>query len=397
MQSSVSSRLIILGLMLAITNDVQAEIKTIHKETATHLNSTVASIVPTIEDTETTARISNKKNETITQYPNETNPVLFSTISTTHISKRTVAASTTPLPSVSSTTRAETSVTTSTQESTTTQDNLQDKAGFIILGAFIIAIILIVIIIVFLRKKTRRYSFDLYRKNHEDAGIPVGTVEGEGAFEAIASKENSGFDNGKEEKVVNDTKATPKTSTSGNDQEKPETVSNPGEEVTELPEDFSQVIFTPENTSIMFNLETNDSDTSKSSKTSVESLEDQKNENNNNSVAGRLASNSSCNPFYGNPSFSVVTYRKNESSLESERSVWKTNFCLDDSQATNNAEDVIVSVKIAPTVNGEEGRAPCSGDWLEGAQDSCFTEIQLRDLNLMKEDKKSQKTCKKEH
>lgn len=119
--------------------------------------------------------------------------------------------------------------------------------------------------------------------------------------------------------------------------------------MTELPEDFSQVIFTPENTSIMFNLETNDSDTSKSSKTSVESLEDQKNENNNNSVAGRLASNSSCNPFYGNPSFSVVTYRKNESSLESERSVWKTNFCLDDSQATNNAEDVIVSVKIAPT------------------------------------------------
>ncbi|RXM94437.1 hypothetical protein EOD39_17995 [Acipenser ruthenus] len=73
-------------------------------------------------------------------------------------------------------------------ESTTTQDNLQDKAGFIILGAFIIAIILIVIIIVFLRKKTRRYSFDLYRKNHEDAGIPLGTVEGEGAFEAIASK-----------------------------------------------------------------------------------------------------------------------------------------------------------------------------------------------------------------
>ncbi|XP_058884418.1 uncharacterized protein LOC117420975 isoform X2 [Acipenser ruthenus] len=369
MQSSVSSRLIILGLMLAITNDVQAENKTIHKETATHLNSTVASTVPTTEDTETTARISNKKNETITQYPNETNPVdvLFST--------------TTPLPSVSSTTRAETSVTTSTQESTTTQDNLQDKAGFIILGAFIIAIILIVIIIVFLRKKTRRYSFDLYRKNHEDAGIPLGTVEGEGAFEAIASK---GFDNGKEEKVVNDTKASPKTSTSGNGQEKPETVSNPGEaakkpedEVTELPEDFSQVTFTPENTSIMFNLETNDSDSSKSSKTSVESLEDQKNENNNNSVAGRLASNSSCNPFYGNPSFSVVTYRKNESSLESERSVWKTNFCLDDSQATNNAEDVIVSVKIAPTVNGEEGRAPCSGDWPEGAQDSCFTEIQL--------------------
>ncbi|KAK1175868.1 hypothetical protein AOXY_G593 [Acipenser oxyrinchus oxyrinchus] len=404
MQSSVSSRLIILGLMLAITTDVQAEIKTIHKETATHLNSTV----PTIEDTETTARTSNKKNESITQYPNETNPVgdvLFSTtISTTHTGKRTVAASTTPLPSVSSTTRAETSVTTSTQESTTTQDNLQDKAGFIILGAFIIAIILIVIIIVFLRKKTRRYSFDLYRKNHEDAGIPLSTVEGEGAFEAIASKENSCFDNGKEEKVVNDTKASPKTSTSGNGQEKPEIVSNPGEEakkpedeVTELPEDFSQVIFTPENTSIVFNLETNDSDTSQSSKTSVESLEDQKNENNNNSVAGRLASNSSCNPFYGNPSFSVVTYRKNESSLESERSVWKTSFCLDDSQATNNTEDVIVGSKIAPTVNGEEGRAPCSGDWPEGAEDSCFTEIQLRDLNLMKEDKKSQKTCNKEH
>ncbi|MGH0166857.1 UNVERIFIED_CONTAM: hypothetical protein FKN15_051794 [Acipenser sinensis] len=125
-----------------------------------------------------------------------------------------------------------------------------------------------------------------------------------------------------------------------------EEAKKPEDEVTELPEDF----FTPENTSIVFNLETNDSDTSKSSKTSVESLEDQKNENNNNSVAGRLASNSSCNPFYGNPSFSVVTYRKNESSLESERSVWKTNFCLDDSQTTNYSEDVIGSVKIAPTV-----------------------------------------------
>ncbi|RXN00976.1 hypothetical protein EOD39_8284 [Acipenser ruthenus] len=40
--------------------------------------------------------------------------------------------------------------------------------------------------------------------------------------------ENSGFDNEKEEKVVNETKASPKTSTSGNGQEKPETVSNPG-------------------------------------------------------------------------------------------------------------------------------------------------------------------------
>ncbi|KAK1174894.1 hypothetical protein AOXY_G2494 [Acipenser oxyrinchus oxyrinchus] len=236
MQSLVSSRLIVLGLMLSIATDVQAEIKTTpkHNEIATHLNSTVASTspvsstsndhsgpstVPTIGDTETTATTSNKKNETSTQYPNKTNPVgnvsTSTTVSTTNTGTRTAAASTTPLLLISSTTRAETSVTTSTQ-------------GFIILGAFIIAIILTVIIILFLRKKTRRYSFDLYRKNHEDTEIPLSNVDGEGAIQAIASKENSGFDNGKEEKMVNETKASPKTSTSGNGQEKPEIVSNPG-------------------------------------------------------------------------------------------------------------------------------------------------------------------------
>ncbi|MGH0133019.1 UNVERIFIED_CONTAM: hypothetical protein FKN15_022784 [Acipenser sinensis] len=111
-------------------------------------------------------------------------------------------------------------------EGNTSTDQFQFEDGFIILGAFIIAIILTVIIILFLRKKTRRYSFDLYRKNHEDTEIPLSIVDGEGAIEAIAK--NSGFDNKKEEKVVNDTKASPKTSTSGNGQEKPETVSNPG-------------------------------------------------------------------------------------------------------------------------------------------------------------------------
>ncbi|KAK6493178.1 hypothetical protein HHUSO_G2693, partial [Huso huso] len=237
------------GLMLAIATDVQAEIKTTN-EIATHLNSTVASTspvtntrndlrgpstVPTIGDTETTATISNKKNETSTQYPNKTNPVgnvsISTTVSTTNTGTRTAAASTTPVLLISSTTRAEISVTTSTQGkniSTTTYELSQDKAGFIILGVFIIAIILTVIIIVFLRKKTRRYSFDLYRKHHEDTEIPLSIVDGEGAIEAIASKENSGFDNEKEEKVVNETKASPKTSTSGNGQEKPETVSNPG-------------------------------------------------------------------------------------------------------------------------------------------------------------------------
>ncbi|XP_033870338.2 uncharacterized protein LOC117408969 isoform X2 [Acipenser ruthenus] len=243
MQSSVSSRLIVLGLMLAIVTDVQAEVKT-----TSNLNSTVASTSPvtdtsndlsapstvsTIGDTETTATISNKKNETSTQYPKKTNPVgnvsISTTVSTINTGTRTAAASTTPLLPISSTTRAEISVTTSTQVflvSTTTYELSQDKAGFIILGVFIIAIILTVIIIVFLRKKTRRYSFDLYRKHHEDTEIPISIMDGEGAIEAIAK--NSGFDNEKEEKVVNETKASPKTSTSGNGQEKPETVSNPG-------------------------------------------------------------------------------------------------------------------------------------------------------------------------
>ncbi|XP_041078935.1 uncharacterized protein LOC121297001 [Polyodon spathula] len=273
MRSSVSSWLIVLGLMLAIATDVQAEIKTTpkHNETATELNSTISSnspasstsnyltapsTTPIIAYTETTATTFNEKNETSTQYTNKTNPAGHVSVSTTNTHTRTAAASTTPLLPVSSTTRAETSVTASTQASDTTQEHSQDKAGFIILGVFVIAIILIVIIIVFLRNKTRRYSFDLYRKNHEDTEIPLSAVGGEGAIEAIASKENSGFDNRKEEKVVNETKASPKTSTSGNGQEKPEIVSNPG-------------------------------------------------------------------------------------------------------------------------VNGEEGRAPCSGEWPEGAQDSCFTEIQL--------------------
>nr|XP_033795898.1 uncharacterized protein LOC117358278 isoform X2 [Geotrypetes seraphini] len=101
-----------------------------------------------------------------------------------------------PIPSVSSGGEASTTAEPETSSddttvSTTKQDSNQATLGLIISISFLIFIILIILICWALRKKTKRYSFDLYHKSAEDANIPLSSVHEDNENGQISSEKKT--------------------------------------------------------------------------------------------------------------------------------------------------------------------------------------------------------------
>ncbi|XP_015200022.2 uncharacterized protein [Lepisosteus oculatus] len=178
----------------------------------------------------------------------------------------------------------------STKNNSSVEELTSSSAGIIILIALIIAIVLIMVIIYIIRLKTRRYSFDLYNKSPEDAGIPLSSVDKDGACESFSAKDTSGNVNTRHDS--NETLGSPKDPSSETGQEKPGSETDTKE--AEKPEkegkegSFGSQIPLTMLDDIELKLDTNDPDTTQSSKTSVESLGDQLNENNNNILGNSL-------------------------------------------------------------------------------------------------------------
>ncbi|XP_076151611.1 uncharacterized protein LOC143134820 isoform X2 [Alosa pseudoharengus] len=160
------------------------------------------------------------------------------------------------------------------------------KTGYIILIIIIIAAILLVVYCCFKQNKKRRYSIDL-RNKHEDAVIPLSTVEADAVFDATPEKEMGTF-TAQEAGAASPEAAAMAPEPSG----KPEPAKGEpvaGEEkVTEAKVSSSQEPLTvdqkPEKMEVVDLI---DGEPTVSTKTSVESLEDQLNDNNSNNYCTR--------------------------------------------------------------------------------------------------------------
>ncbi|XP_066574511.1 uncharacterized protein LOC136764392 isoform X2 [Amia ocellicauda] len=268
----------------SITQNAHTTYATKHFETSTLIN------------TSKTTHLDSNVNSTVLDFP----------AATSVTSNITSAVSKTSTLTSSSSTPESTTITTSSQSTgisyngdinltenttiTTTRQSIggstpapstSSHTGIIILIALILAILLFVIIIFCIHKKTRRYSFDLYQKGPEDAGIPLSSVERDGVTEAISPKDNLDIENVNEQKVANETQTSAEPPPTETGSEKPNSAEKAASENTE--DSFgSQIPLTPLDGSVEFNLDATGTNTTQSSKTSIESLGDPPNENNNN-------------------------------------------------------------------------------------------------------------------
>ncbi|KAJ8403621.1 hypothetical protein AAFF_G00349470 [Aldrovandia affinis] len=168
-----------------------------------------------------------------------------------------------------------------------------DPIGYIILFILVIAITLLLVVIYFLRKKSKRYSFDLHHKSGEDVSIPLNTVDQEGSFQPTVTNEADkppSIQGVPEEHITNkDSDSTSKGSTSdigpatsnGTDKGDRDTEKAPSEGSF-----GSQVPLSPKDEPGSFILDLKDIDLNCSNQTSVESLVEQQNETNNNNTTG---------------------------------------------------------------------------------------------------------------
>ncbi|XP_066574513.1 mucin-21 isoform X4 [Amia ocellicauda] len=246
----------------SITQNAHTTYATKHFETSTLIN------------TSKTTHLDSNVNSTVLDFP----------AATSVTSNITSAVSKTSTLTSSSSTPESTTITTSSQSTggSTPAPSTSSHTGIIILIALILAILLFVIIIFCIHKKTRRYSFDLYQKGPEDAGIPLSSVERDGVTEAISPKDNLDIENVNEQKVANETQTSAEPPPTETGSEKPNTGAEKA--ASENTEDSfgSQIPLTPLDGSVEFNLDATGTNTTQSSKTSIESLGDPPNENNNN-------------------------------------------------------------------------------------------------------------------
>ncbi|XP_041938441.1 uncharacterized protein si:dkey-27h10.2 isoform X3 [Alosa sapidissima] len=161
-----------------------------------------------------------------------------------------------------------------------------NKAGYIILIIIIIAAILLVVYCCFKQNKKRRYSIDL-RNKHEDAVIPLSTVEADAVFDTTPEKEMGTFTAQEAGAASPEAAGLAPEPTGEPEPAKGEPVAGE-EKVTEAKVSGSQEPLTvdqkPEKMEVV---DLTDGEPTVSTKTSVESLEDQLNDNNSNNYCTR--------------------------------------------------------------------------------------------------------------
>ncbi|XP_062372713.1 uncharacterized protein si:dkey-27h10.2 [Sardina pilchardus] len=161
-----------------------------------------------------------------------------------------------------------------------------NKAGYIVLIIVIVAAIILVAYCCLKQNKTRRYSIDL-RNKHEDAVIPLSTVEADAVFDATPDKEMGTF-TAQEAAVASPETAAQAPEPAG----EPEPVQGEpvaGEKtVTDAKVSGSQeALIVEQKPEKMEVVDLTEGEPTVSNKTSVESLEDQLNDNNSNSYGTR--------------------------------------------------------------------------------------------------------------
>lgn len=318
-------------------------------------------------------------------------------------------ASTSPATTTTTGTKETTFLASSSPAPTTTTDNSvsepEKKSDYswvvIIIIVILIAVILLILIVCLVKNKDRRYSFDLYHKSPEDAGIPLNTVEGEGTAAQISA------DDIKEKKPVdNETKLPTDSTTAVNvvqvekleaapaDIEIPLDNAEEGNQKKEHDQcslDLSEACLLSDMEKVTKakkakNEDDNDDSSTHSAKTSQETLQDTQNDNNNNNnssvIAMGLNKGRKSKALYtlpdDNPDFTVMTCWKNDSkhfspSVERRLMDYMTHTPRD----MPNQNGDIICVRIMQKDNAEEGTGYCSTGQAEFSQDNTFTEVQL--------------------
>ncbi|XP_043918186.1 uncharacterized protein LOC122794104 [Protopterus annectens] len=372
-----------------ITNTSTAALKNVSDNAKKELQETSTTETLFTLSTDITGTVTNSEEETESPIPGLTSPASAGTMSENEI----------PLITTSVTT------TSAADGDTTPAEQKSDYSWIVIIVIVVlIAAILAILIICLVKNKDRRYSFDLYHKSPEDAGIPLNAVEREGTVEQISA------DAKKDEKAVdNDTKPSKDSAATGGmvqaeklgaapaDIEIPldnADESNQKKEHDQCSLDLSEasLLTDLENVTNSKKAKTADDDgiSTHSAKTSQETLQDTQNDNNNNNSnvivvglqKGRLRKDL-CSFPDDNPDFMVMTYRKNDSkqcSISEERQVMDYMPCTPCDTANQN--DDIICIRITQKDNIEEGKRNWSLGQAGFSQDSAFTEVQLNQFEF---------------
>ncbi|KAL2098420.1 hypothetical protein ACEWY4_007627 [Coilia grayii] len=285
-QQALCTCLLLLGVLVNIQCSGSSPVNNSDNSTTAkpRMDNTTLNIVPTH------ATVSNEFNPVHTDYSTISPSTTMASSSLSNTSPHSDEHSTTRGIQFSTTTLSGTTKTThklATTAVTPSQLSKSNKAGYVVLVIIIIVAVILVIVCCLKQNKRRRYSVDL-RNKHEDAVIPLSTVEADAVFDTTPEKEMETF-TAQESSVQETSPELPAPAAEAvveSEPDKGESVSG-GEKNTEVENSGSQDPLTPEKSEKMELVDLNDGEPTASTKTSMESLEDQLNDNNSNNYRMR--------------------------------------------------------------------------------------------------------------